>query len=195
METTTATLHPLLADRWSTRAFDPGHALSPGQLDALLDAARWAPSAGNSQPWRFGVALRGTAEFEALGAALDPGNAVWAPSASALLLVATTATGPDGAERPWADYDAGQAAAHLSLQAQAEGLSVHQMGGFDQAAAARVFALPVGTRPLVVMAVGRHEPAADLPESYAERERLPRTRLGSDDILLAPTATALPRSA
>src|SRR5690348_1569574 len=82
------TLHPLLAGRWSTRAFDPDHVLTDAGLERLLEAARWAPSAGNSQPWRLGVARRGTPEFAAMAAALAPGNALWAGAASALVLVA-----------------------------------------------------------------------------------------------------------
>jgi len=70
------TLHPLLAGRWSTRAFDRTYRLGDGETVRLLEAARWAPSAGNSQPWRVGVARRGTPEFDALMSALAPGNAI-----------------------------------------------------------------------------------------------------------------------
>lgn len=189
------TLHPLLAGRWSTRAFDRTHVLGDGEMGRLLEAARWAPSAGNSQPWRIGVARRDTPEFAALMSALAPGNAIWANAASALVLLAARYVGDDGAAQPWADYDAGQAAAHLSVQAEADGLAVHQMGGFDAALAAAAFRLPEGTRPLVVIAVGRRDPDAVLPEPFAARESAPRTRLPLDEILLSPALDVLPLSA
>lgn len=189
------TLHPLLAGRWSTRAFDRDHVLTEGEVDRLIEAARWAPSANNSQPWRVGVARRGTPEFDGLLAALAPGNARWAGAASAFVLVAAQYVGDDGAVRRWADYDAGQAAAHLSLQAEAEGLAVHQMGGFDPDRAGGAFALPDGTKPLVVIAVGRRDPDAVLPEPFAARETAPRTRLAAGEIMLTPALDVLPLSA
>jgi len=189
------TLHPLLAGRWSTRAFDRDHVLSDGEVTRLLEAARWAPSAGNSQPWRIGVARRDTREFDALMSALAPGNAVWAGAASALILVAAQYRDDAGGVRQWADYDAGQAAAHLSVQAEAEGLAVHQMGGFDPDVVGAAFALPEGARPLVVIAVGRRDPAAVLSEPFAARETAPRTRLALDEIMLAPARESLPLSA
>jgi nitroreductase len=189
------TLHPLLAGRWSTRAFDRDHVLSDTHVARLLEAVRWTPSAGNSQPWRVGVAVRGTAEYGALVAALAPGNAAWADASSALVLVAAEFVAPDGAERPWAAYDAGQAAAHLSLQAEADGLAVHQMGGFDPDRVRAAFELPEGVRPLVVIAVGRRDSHAVLPEPFAAREVAPRTRLALDEIVLAPALDTLPLSA
>ena len=189
------TLHPLLAGRWSTRAFDRNHVLTDAEVGRLLEAARWAPSAGNTQPWRIGVARRGAPEFDALMSALAPGNALWAGAASALVLVAAQDIGDDGGIRPWADYDAGQAAAHLSVQAEADGLAVHQMGGFDPDRVGAAFALPASSRPLVVIAVGRRDPDAVLPEPFAARETAPRTRLTLDEIMLTPAFDALPLSA
>ena len=189
------TLHPLLAGRWSTRAFDGSHILDDAAERRLLEAARWAPSAGNSQPWRIGVARRGTPEHAALVEALAPGNAVWARAASALVLVAAQYVGDDGDVRPWADYDAGQAAAHLSVQAEADGLAVHQMGGFDPDRVAAAFRLPEGARPLVVIAIGRRDPDAVLPEPFASREVAPRTRMTLDEITLVPAIATLPLSA
>jgi nitroreductase len=190
-------LHPLLAARRSSRAFDEGRELDDATLTKLLDAARWAPSANNSQPWRFGLARRGDGTFEALVDALNPGNRGWAARASVLLLVAAVDLDPSGRRLPWARYDAGQCVAHLTVQAQAEGLMVHQMGGFDPDAAAHVFDLPASVTPLVVVAVGGHDPDADLPAPLAEREQVPRVRAALDEILLRPAAPAetLPLSA
>jgi nitroreductase len=101
---------------------------------------------------------------------------VWAPQASALALVVAQTTDETGRPRPWALYDTGQAVAALSIQAEATGLSLHQMGGFDADAARQTFDLGPDLTPVVVLAVGRHDPAADLPEPLAARERAPRTR-------------------
>ncbi|GII77974.1 hypothetical protein Sru01_29560 [Sphaerisporangium rufum] len=182
---TAVPVHPLLAGRWSPRGFDPAHELDDHALLALLEAARWAPSAVNSQPWRFAVARRGEPAFAELLAALAPGNRSWAHTAGALVLVAARTTDAQGRSLPWAHYDAGQAVAALTLQAGHDGLSVHQMGGFDAAATRRVLGLPDTLAPLVILAVGRHDPRADLPAPLAERERAPRTRLPLADLLLS----------
>jgi nitroreductase len=182
---TAAPLHPLLAERWSPRAFDIQHELTDDSLTALLEAARWAPSASNTQPWRFAVALRGTAEHAALLEALAPGNRLWAHAASALVVAAAETVGPDGGTRPWALYDTGQAVAHLSVQAQADGLAVHQMGGFDRDAVERVLAAGEHVVPLVVLAVGVREDAGRLAETLAARETAARDRLPLQDLLLA----------
>jgi len=184
-----AGIHPLLADRWSTRAFDAAAALEPAVVERLLEAARWSPSAANTQPWRLAVAPRGTGEHAALLAALAPGNARWADAASALLVVAAT-TAEDGRALPWAVFDAGQALGHLTVQAAAEGVAVHTMGGFDADAVRAVYALPEGTDPVVVVALGRSGAAEELPEDLRARETAPRTRRPLGDLLLAPAEDA-----
>lgn len=179
-------LHALLAERWSPRGFDHAHEVEPDRLHALLEAARWAPSANNTQPWRFLVARRGDAAHDRLLATLADGNRLWAGAAGVLLLVAARTVNEAGEPQPYALYDTGQAVAHLTTQAQAEGLAVHQMGGFDKDAAAGAFGLSAELTPLTVIAVGRIDPAAQLPEPLAERERAPRTRLALADLLLPP---------
>ena len=183
-----AGVHALIADRWSPRAFDPAHELGGDEVLALLEAARWAPSAANSQPWRFVVAHRGEHAHDVLADALAGPNQAWAPQASALILIATETSDDDGRPRPYAHYDAGQAAALLVLQAQALGLATHQMGGFDKGAARDGLDLPDRVDPLVVVAVGRHEPEAVLPDPFAAREVAPRARLPIADLLLTPPA-------
>ena len=182
---TTAPLHPLLAERWSPRGFDRTHHVDDDQLTTLLEAARWAPSANNSQPWRFLVARRHDDDFARLADILAAGNRSWAGHASVLVLVAAETVDETGRPRPWALYDAGQAVAALSLQAQAEGLSVHQMGGFDADAARHAFGLDETLTPVVVVALGLRDDEADLPEPLAGRERAPRTREPLDALLLA----------
>ena len=182
---TAAPLHPLLAERWSPRAFDPDHQVTDEQVTALLEAARWAPSASNTQPWRFAVTRRGSAEHTAVLNALAPGNRLWAHTASALIVVATQTIGPDGATRPWATYDTGQAVAHLTVQAEHEGLAVHQLGGFDRDRIASGLAGPGHLTPLVVVAVGRHAPGTRLAEPFASREAAARGRLPLHELLVA----------
>jgi nitroreductase len=181
---TTVPVHPLLAERWSPRGFDPAHELGDEALTALLEAARWAPSAQNSQPWRFLVTRRGEETHGRLFAALAPGNRAWAGMASALILVAARTAGDDGGPQPWALYDTGQAVAALVTQAQAGGLAVHQMGGFDTDAVRAEFGLDGTLTPVVVVAIGRRDGTADLPEPLAAREAAPRTRRPVSDLLL-----------
>ena len=161
--TTSTPLHPLLADRWSPRAFDPSARLTGLQVTALLEAARWAPSAANSQPWRFLLAPRGSADFEHIFATLAPGNQAWADAASALVMVAAATTDDVGNASPWALYDTGQAVAHLSTQASHEGLSIHQLGGFDASAVVEAFGLDATLTPVVVLAIGVRGASPDCP--------------------------------
>ncbi len=176
----TPELHPLLQDRWSPRAFDDSHALSSSELGSLLEAARWSPSAGNSQPWSFIVGLRGDATHAAIVASLSRGNSSWAPRASALIVTAAQlASGPDH-ELPfdaYTLYDLGQAVAHLSVQAHALGLHAHQMAGFDHAAVTEAFAVPEHWKVTTLVAVGRATDAASLgDEGLIAREEAPRSR-------------------
>jgi len=181
---TSVPLHPLLAERWSPRGLDATHELSDAQLTALLEAARWAPSVSNTQPWRFAVARRGTPAFARLQDTLAAGNRLWAHAASALVVVAAETTGPDGGPRPWAVYDTGQAVAHLSVQAEHEGLALHQLGGFDRDRVAALLDLPATVQPLVVLTVGVRAEDAGLTETLAAREQAPRERLPLDALLL-----------
>src|SRR6516162_9380651 len=183
---TTVPVHPLLAERWSPRGFDRAHEIGEEALAALLEAARWAPSAQNSQPWRFLVARRGEPAHDRLFAALAPGNQAWAGRASALVLVAARTADDDGRPQPWALYDTGQAVAALVTQAQADGLAVHQMGGFDTGTVRAEFGLGDALTPVVVLAIGRRDSTVDLPEPFAARETAPRTRRPVSDLLLPP---------
>jgi len=193
--TTSVPVHPLLAQRWSPRGLDASHELDQRAMGALLEAARWAPSANNSQPWRFLVTHRGEQSSARLLDILAPGNRSWAQAASALVLVAAQTVDDTGRPRPWALFDTGQAVATLSVQAEAEELSVHQMGGFDVDAAHREFDLEASLSPLVVLAVGRRDPEAELPEPLAARERAPRSREPLVALMLAVPESLARRAA
>jgi nitroreductase len=177
-------LHPLLAERWSPRGFDASAMIGEETLVALLEAARWAPSASNSQPWRFLVTRRDEPGFDRLHEQLAPGNRSWAGSAGALILAAAQTVDEQGRQLPWAWYDTGQAVAALTVQAQHEGLCIHQMGGFVADGVREAFDLAEDLSPVVVLAVGRHDPDAQLSEPLAAREQAPRTRKPLDALLL-----------
>ncbi|GAA1693380.1 nitroreductase family protein [Glycomyces endophyticus] len=182
---TAVPIHPLLASRHSTRAFAPDVDLDDVQLAALLEAARWAPSAGNTQPWRFLVARRDTGEFKRVLDCLNPGNRDWASHASALLVAVRTDANAKG-PLSHAMYDLGQAMAHLTFQAAAEGLTVRQMGGFDAAALAAEFDLAAPLVPTTVAAIGVPGDPAGLADSVAGPDRNARVRLDVDDLLIRP---------
>jgi len=177
-------LHPHLANRWSPRGFDQDHALSDDELQALLEAVRWTPSCANTQPWRLIIGRRGDATFQRIVDNLKPNNQTWAQHASLLLVACAVTTDDDGNTQRWAEYDTGQAVATMTTQASELGLHVHQMAGFEVAGIRATFAIPDNITPVTVVAVGRFDPDADLPEVLAERERAPRERLSVEGILL-----------
>jgi nitroreductase len=137
-------LHPLLAGRWSPARFDASSMLAEADLDLLLEAARRAPSAGNSQPWAFIAGRRGDATHERLVRHLAGSSAVWAPAAS--LLVANLAhryvEGTSWEYSEFSLYDLGQAVAHMTIQAQALGLAARQFRAFSRADLAAEFTVP-----------------------------------------------------
>ncbi|GAA2033505.1 nitroreductase family protein [Agromyces tropicus] len=182
---TDAPLIAPLVERWSPRAYDPTAELSDDTIRTLLEAARWAPSANNVQPWRFIVARRGTPAFAAIHDALMGFNQAWADSAAALIVNVAETVDEAGAPRRWATYDLGQAVAYMSLQAQHDGLHTHQMGGFDAARLAQAFGLGAGLEVVSVSAVGKLGDAATLPEPLREREVAPRSRKPLDELLIA----------
>ncbi|MFJ4286869.1 nitroreductase family protein [Paenarthrobacter nicotinovorans] len=178
-------LIPALRERWSPRSFDETAVISDAELEAILQAARWAPSASNSQPSRFIVGRRGTPTFAMISEALMGFNAAWANKASALVVAILQTETSDQVPHQWGEYDLGQAVAHLSVQAQAEGLHTHQMAGVEWAHIIQEFSLPENLKPITVVAVGYVAPPHLLPEKLALREIAPRTRLPLEDIVIA----------
>lgn len=169
--------------RWSPRAFSEA-VMTEDEVLSLLEAARWAPSASNVQPWRFAWGLRGDAGFAAIAGALVPFNRAWAEKASALIVVASRRV-RDGSEgvvdNPWHGFDAGTAWGYLAMQAQMSGFHAHAMGGFDHAVAAQALGLPEDHALHAVVAVGKLGDPARLPEALRAREtpslRLPLAAL------------------
>ncbi|MCY1668053.1 nitroreductase family protein [Rhizobium sp. SL86] len=169
--------HPIadfFKDRWSPRAFGT-ETMSGDDLLGLLEAARWAPSGLNAQPWRFVYSFRGEPQFDALIAALWEGNRGWAQHAAALIAITTKTTlvlpgSETEVPNPGHAFDAGAAWSHFALQAHLNGWSTHAMGGFDPAKAAAALKMPEGYAMQVVIAVGRRADADQLPEALRGRE-------------------------
>ena len=170
-EETSKGIHKILEKRWSPKSFS-GHPIDAGDLRQLFEAARWAPSCYNAQPWRFIVATREDADgYNHLLSTLVEPNRQWAQQAPALIL-AVAKLDFDHAPKPnrHAYYDLGQSVANLTVQATALGLQIHQMGGFDAAAARELFAIPKGYEAVAVLALGYETNSA---EGKSARSRKP----------------------
>lgn len=176
-----APLHPLIAERWSPRALDPDAEVTDGQLRALLEAARWAASYGDTQPARYLVGRRGDDTFRRIHGVLVPGNQSWA-HAAAVLMLGVAVTRNEKGDVPYAEYGMGLATQNLVLQAVAEGLVGHQMAGFEPDAARSEFDLPPDAKPMIVIAVGGLGDPSLLIERRRARETAPRRRLDLAEI-------------
>ncbi|HTR82677.1 MAG TPA: nitroreductase family protein [Bacteroidota bacterium] len=177
-------LHPLIEKRRSTRAF-AARPVEDEKLLSILEAARWAPSSNNGQPWRYIVVTKKEPDtHRRLVSLLSEGNRLWAVNAP-VLIIAATKIAPSAHERAVkvAFHDLGLANANLSLQAQSLGLAVHQMGGFDVEGTRKAFEIPDDYEPLVVIAVGYEGPVNALPDFLLQRELAPRVRKSLSEIV------------
>lgn len=170
-------IHDLLARRWSPRAFD-SRPVEKEKLDGLLEAARWAPSCFNAQPWFFLVAEKKDAEeFEKMLSCLVEVNQKWARLASVLMIsVAELNFAYNGKPNRHAMHDVGLAAENMAIQAVASGLAIHQMAGFDLEKTRQTYRIPAGWEPAAAIAVGYEGSPDLLPPDLAAREKAPRTR-------------------
>ncbi|OYN89357.1 hypothetical protein CGZ91_10660 [Parenemella sanctibonifatiensis] len=162
---------PVLADRWSPRAYLPVD-IDQSKLNSAFEAARWSPSWANNQPWAYVVGRRGSGTFDTIVDTLVDFNQGWASKASALILTIALTHDGDGQPRPTALYDLGQSVAHFTVQAHAEGLSVRQMGGFHADRARASFGLDDHEQPVSVIAVGTVDPEG--PRASKPRTRKPQ---------------------
>jgi nitroreductase len=159
-----------------------GTALAREQLATLLEAARWAPSCFNAQPWRLAYALRDSEHWDPLFGCLVEGNRVWAERAGALIAVITRSEYErNDKPAPTHSFDGGAAWMSLALQASELGLVAHAMQGFDGDAARRALAVPEVYDLPAIIAVGHPGEIDDLPEGYREREK-PSPRKALDEI-------------
>jgi nitroreductase len=170
-------VHDLIAERWSPRAFSD-KPIAPDVLQSLFEAARWAPSSSNEQPWAYIVATKDDAEnFAKLVSVLVPFNVTWAQHAPVLALaVAELSFAKDGTPNRNAQYDVGAASAGLTVEATSRGLFVHQMAGYDHDKARQVFQIPAGWEPMAAIAIGYPGDPDSLPQPLRDREVASRTR-------------------
>jgi nitroreductase len=178
-------LHQLIGDRWSPRAFADTPVTQETAL-TLLEAARWAASANNEQPWRFAYATRDQADaFRRIFDCLVDRNRTWAVAVPLLVMtfVATRFT-KTGEQNPWVRHDLGLAVGNLTMQASTMKLYVHSMAGFSIDKAREAFALPPEIEPVTVIAVGYLGDPAQLPEPLATREGAAQERKTLAELLL-----------
>jgi len=179
-------VHELIRERWSPRAF-ADKSVPQGVLRSIFEAARWAPSSFNEQPWAFIVSTKDDKEnFEKMLSILVDFNVQWAKSAPILALaVAKLAFANNNAPNRNAQYDTGAATALLSVEATARGLAVHQMAGFDAERARQAFGIPKGWEPIAALAIGYPGDPASLPAPLKDREMAPRTRKPIAEFVMA----------
>ncbi len=191
---TNVPLHPLLAGRWSARAFDGERTIDGRTLRGLLEAAIWAPSSGNVQPWRFIAGLRGKdaehqARWQAIFDGLEPGNQRWCDRSAALIVALAVPAFESGraAGQPngWARHDVGAAGLSMALQAHAVGLHSHPMAGFVPDKLRASLAIPESLDIVTVWSVGYPGDPDSLPEDLQRRELAPRTRRPLEEVVLA----------
>ena len=180
-------IHELTRHRWSPRAFSE-QSVAPEVLRSLFEAARWAPSSNNEQPWVYLVARKEDAEnFAKMVGVLVEFNADWAKHAPVLALSVGHLKARDGKPNRVALHDVGSASAQLTLEANARGLFVHQMAGFHMEKARETFGIPGDWEPVAAMAIGYPGDPDSLPQKLRERELAPRTRKPLKEFVMSGT--------
>lgn len=181
---TSVPVHEIIATRRSPRSFNETATINNDDLTAILEAARWAPSAFNGQPWRFFVGKRGDEVFGQILSSLGDFNKSWAKNSSALILVAGKTVKGDGSIHADYQYDCGLAVAQLVIETHHRGLIAHQMTGFDKAVAQDVLSIAAELIPVVVIAVGTQDAPEKLAGPLLEREIAKRERLPLSEIVI-----------
>jgi nitroreductase len=177
-------VNELIRKRWSARAFS-NKSIDDPILFTLFEAAGWAASANNEQPWRYIYAKREDKEaFDKMVDCLMPGNEPWAKNAAVLILcIAKTTMGTENKPNLAAFHDAGLANATLLLQAVSEGIYGHMMGGYDRAKAKAKFNVPDGYETVLMLALGYLDTPEALEEPFKTREITPRSRKALDEFV------------
>jgi nitroreductase len=182
---TAVPVNEVIATRRSPRSLDPSIEISDTDLLAILEAARWAPSAFNGQPWRFFVGRQGDATYSQILDSLVEFNQGWAKNAASLILVAAKPTRDDGSIHPDYQFDCGLAVAQLVIETHDRGLVAHQMTGFDKDKARTNLEMASEFVPVVVIAIGKQDAPEKLSEAMAERELAPRGRKPLEELVIA----------
>jgi nitroreductase len=180
-------IHELIRERWSPRAFSD-KSVPPEVLRSLFEAARWAPSSNNEQPWVYLTATKEDVEnFAKIVGVLVEFNADWAKHAPVLALSVSHLMMRDGKPNRVALHDVGSASAQLTFEANSRGLFVHQMAGFHVEKAREAFAIPSDWEPVAAMAIGYPGSPDALPQKLRERELAPRTRKPLEEFVMTGT--------
>jgi nitroreductase len=175
-------IHPLFLNRWSPRAMT-GQEMPLSELMPLFEAARWSPSGGNGQPWRFVFARKGTPHWQEYFDLLVPGNQLWAKNASVLVvLLSLSVQENSGKPAPSHTLDAGAAWMSLALQGSLNGLAIHGIGGFDREKARQVLGIPPEYKLEAMIAIGYPAPVETLPENFQAMEK-PNARKNLEEIV------------
>lgn len=183
--TTQYPIHDLLARRWSPRAF-ADRPVEPDILRSLWEAARWAPSSANQQPWNFLVATKDDPqEFSRMLECLVEGNQVWARQAPVLMISVAARLDRDNDPNAHAWYDVGQAVMSLSVQATALGLLVHQMAGILPDTIRELYQIPGSHEPVTGFALGYPGTPEQLPDKLRQREIAPRARKSISEFIFS----------
>lgn len=181
---TSVPVNEIIATRRSPRSFDAAATISDQDLRGVLEAARWAASAFNGQPWRFFVGKRGDEVFGQILTSLGEFNQSWAKNASSLILVAGKTTRNDGSIHADFQFDCGLAVAQLVIETHHRGLIAHQMTGFDKSVAQRELSIAPDLMPVVVIAIGTQDAPEKLSGPLLERELAKRERLPLSELVV-----------
>jgi nitroreductase len=179
--TTKYPIDDIFLKRYSPRAMS-GEMLTNEELMTLFEAARWAPSAINAQPWRFIYAMNGSPEFEKFLSFLAEGNRTWNKKASALIVLISKKNFDNGSPSPTNSFDAGSAWENLALQAANMNLVVHGMAGLDYSLAKKELSVPDDYKVEMMIATGKPGKIEDLPEALQAREK-PSDRKNLEEII------------
>lgn len=175
----------LIKNRWSPRSFSDKE-ISEKDLHTILEAAGWAASANNEQPWQYYYASKGNPGFVQITDTLAGGNKPWAQHANVLIVaVARKTFEANHAENVAAIHDLGMANAHLLLQASSLDIYTHMMGGFDRAKISATLGLTENQTPVAVIALGYLDDAEKLEEPFKTREITPRSRKPLSDFVFS----------
>ena len=170
------TIHTDIINRWSPVAFSD-QPVEWEKLEALFEAAKWAPSSYNAQPWRFFYGQKGDELYATLFSLLSPFNQQWAKTAPLLVIGVAETQSPGGrGENRFAGYDTGTAVGNMMVQATSQGLFMHQMGGYDANGARAALNLPDSLEPMAMLAIGYKGDPSILDPEVAAREKRKRER-------------------
>ncbi len=181
---TSLDIHPIIMKRWSPRSFNPDKKVEKEKIRRFIEAARWAPSSFNEQPWRFIIGQKGDAIWEKMVSTMVAFNQNWAKHADVLVMSLGKKTlakndKPNGTFQ----YDVGGSMAYITFQAVADGLMTHQMGGFSKEKAVEAFGIPDDVEPLTIMAIGYQDGPEKLDDDLHKTELSARSRMEPESLV------------